>query len=131
MTDHRADETDEAEGPNEAGVTDVASSQVEQVEQDERARAEALRRTILRKSIRRERARRRRDESVWTWLGTFGLVGWTVVVPTLLGLAFGLFLDGRIDSSYSFAITFLVAGAAVGVSMAWYWIRQESRGDGE
>ena len=56
-------------------------------------------------------------------------MGWTVVTPTLLGLAFGLFLDNRIDTSISFAITFLVTGAAVGVSMAWYWIRQESRGD--
>ncbi len=95
----------------------------------EREQAEELRRTVLRKSIRRERARSRRDDSIWSWLGTFGLVGWTVVIPTLLGLAFGLFLDNRIDSSVSFAITFLIAGAAVGVSMAWYWVRQESRGD--
>ena len=50
------------------------------------------------------------------------LVGWTVVVPTLLVLAFGLYLDDRIDTSISFAITFLVVGAATGVSMAWYWI---------
>jgi ATP synthase protein I len=64
-------------------------------------------------------------------MGMFGLVGWTVAVPTLLGLAFGAFLDGRIDSSVSFTITFLVVGAAIGASMAWYWIRRESEGNDE
>ena len=95
---------------------------------DELAHATSLRRTVLRKSVRRERARRRGDESIWAWLGTFGLVGWTVMVPTLLGLAFGAFLDGRIDSTVSFTITFLVVGVGIGVSMAWYWIRRESEG---
>ena len=61
----------------------------------------------------------------------FGLVGWTVAVPTLLGLALGVFIDNRVESSVSFTITFLIVGVAVGVSMAWYWIRQESRGDDE
>jgi len=98
--------------------------------EDDRAHATTLRRTVLRKSVRRERARRRGDESIWAWLGTFGLVGWTVMVPTLLGLAFGAFLDGRIDSTVSFTITFLIVGVAVGASMAWYWIRRESEGDG-
>ena len=59
----------------------------------------------------------------------FGLVGWTVAVPTLLGLAFGVFVDNRVESSVSFAITFLIVGVAVGATMAWYWVRQESRGD--
>lgn len=98
-------------------------------DQDDQARAEALRRTVLRKTMRRERARRRRDESPWTWLGTFGLVGWTVVVPTLLGVAAGIFVDNRIDSPISFTITFLIFGAAVGLTMAWYWVRQESESE--
>jgi ATP synthase protein I len=93
---------------------------------DERARA--LRHTIGRKAIRHGRARQRRDESIWAWLGTFGLVGWTVVVPTLGGLALGLFLDDRVDGPVSFTITLLVAGAALGSVLAWYWVRQESPG---
>ena len=95
----------------------------------DRRRAEDLRRVVLHKSLRRERARRRRDDSVWVWMGNFGLVGWTVAVPTLLGLALGRFIDDRVETSRSFTITFLVVGAAVGVSMAWYWVRRESQGD--
>lgn len=96
---------------------------------NDRVRAEAMQRVVLRKSLRRRQARQTQRDSVWTWLGTFGLVGWTVIVPTLAGLAFGIFLDNRVDSSISFAITFLVVGVAVGVSMAWYWVHQESQGD--
>lgn len=100
-------------------------------EEADRQRADELRRVVVHKSLRRERARLRRDESIWAWLGTFGLVGWTVAVPTLLGLAFGRFLDDRFETTTSLTITFLVVGAAVGVSMAWYWIRRESEGDDE
>lgn len=97
----------------------------------ERARADELRRIVLHKSVRRARARQRGRENVWSWMGMFGLVGWTVAIPTLLGLAFGVFLDGRVDSSVSFTITFLVVGAAIGASMAWYWIKRESEGGDE
>lgn len=87
-----------------------------------------LRRIVLHKSLRRERARARGTDNVWSWMGMFGLVGWTVAVPTLLGLALGLFVDRRVDSSVSFAITGLVVGVATGATMAWYWIRRESGG---
>lgn len=93
----------------------------------ERLRARELRHIVLRKSIRRERARRAGETNVWSWMGTFGLVGWTVTVPTLLGVALGIFIDNRVDSSISFTITLLVVGAAAGVTMAWYWIRRESQ----
>jgi ATP synthase protein I len=111
---------------------DVAPADERAVASDreaDRRRAEELRRVVLRKSLRRERARHRHDESVWAWLGTFGLVGWTIAVPTVLGLALGRFIDDRVETSLSFTITFLVAGVAVGVSMAWYWVRRESEGD--
>jgi ATP synthase protein I len=89
---------------------------------------EEFRRIVVGKSQRRNRARSRDDASIWSYLGTFGLVGWTVALPTLLGLALGLFLDGRSDpSGRSYTITFLVLGVAVGCGLAWYWVRRESR----
>lgn len=62
-------------------------------------------------------------------MGTFGLVGWTVAIPTLAGLALGVFLDNRTESERSFTIMFLVLGIALGCATAWYWIRRESSGD--
>jgi ATP synthase protein I len=90
---------------------------------------EEFRRIVVGKSQRRERARSRDDASIWSYLGTFGLVGWTVALPTLLGLAFGLYLDDRLSDPVgrSYTITFLVLGVAVGCGLAWYWVRRESR----
>lgn len=120
--------TDDHRAPDESPTEQLPAGSAADAD---RRRADELRRVVLHKSLRRERARRRGDESIWAWLGTFGLVGWTVALPTLLGLAFGRFLDGRVDTTSSFTITFLVVGAAVGVSMAWYWVRRESEGDDE
>lgn len=85
-----------------------------------------LRRIVARKSRRRERARGEPDSDVLRWMSTFGMVGWSVSLPTLLGLALGVFVDNRVDSSISFTITFLIAGVAVGSLIAWYWVRRES-----
>jgi len=118
------------------GLTPEASNDVDRSapdtnEPDQTAsdRADELRKIVLHKSVRRARARRRGSANIWTFMGMFGLVGWTVAVPTLLGLALGRFLDGRTDSSISFTITFLVVGVAIGISMAWYWVRRESEGE--
>ena len=62
-------------------------------------------------------------------MGTFGLVGWTVAIPTLAGLALGVFLDNRTESERSVTIMFLVLVIALGCATAWYWIRRESSGD--
>jgi ATP synthase protein I len=45
--------------------------------------------TIARKAQRMEEARRRRRESAWYGLGMFGLVGWSVAVPIVAGIALG------------------------------------------
>lgn len=119
------DRHDSRPTPPEATAPEVAASEAS----PERARAERLRGIALHKSQRRERARRRGTDNIWSWMGMFGLVGWTVAIPTLLGLALGVFVDNRVESSISFAITFLVVGVAIGAATAWYWVREESRGD--
>ena len=47
------------------------------------------------KATRRLRAQRHKPDSVWTGFAFFGLIGWSVVVPTLIGAAIGLWLDQR------------------------------------
>ncbi len=90
-------------------------------EQDEVA--DALRRDVARK----RRARRRRDRGALFGLGTFGLVGWSVSLPTVAGLALGIWLDGRVDGTFSWTLALLMAGICLGCANAWYWISQESR----
>jgi len=88
---------------------------------------ERFRRTIADKEDRKLRARRQRDRGPWFWLGMFGLVGWSVAIPTLLGIALGVWLDRRFEGRISWTLTMLFVGVAVGCWTAWYWVRRESQ----
>jgi len=86
--------------------------------------------TVSRKAERKLRARRGPERNVWFWLGMFGLVGWAVAVPTVLGILLGLWLDGRWPAEgVSWTLTFLIIGVTLGCLNAWYWIQRESRHD--
>jgi len=97
---------------------------------DDDERRERFAGTVGRKADRRLQAQRRSD-SPWFWLGMLGLVGWSVAVPTLAGVALGLWLDRVTSASFSWVITLLIAGLTIGVLNAWFWIRRESEADDE
>jgi len=84
-----------------------------------------LHREVKRREARKLRARRRKDERIWFGLGMFGLVGWAVAVPTLLGLALGLWIDSRWAGGYSWTLMLMLLGVIVGCWNAWYWLSQE------
>jgi len=98
--------------------------------QDRDHYASRLGRQVGRKAERRIRGRKEKRRTVWFGLGMFGLVGWAVAVPTLIGIALGLWLDGRYPQErVSWTLTLLIIGIALGCLNAWYWVRQESRND--
>lgn len=90
---------------------------------------ERLGNEVARRVGRRRRAEREVRRSIWFSLGLFGIVGWSVSVPTLAGLAAGIWLDARFPGRISWTLTLLFAGVAVGCLNAWYWVKQESRGN--
>jgi len=79
------------------------------------------------KEKRKIRAREERDRSVWFGLGMFGLVGWAVSIPTLIGVAIGIWTDKTWPGPRSWTLMCLVIGVMVGCVNAWYWIKRESR----
>ena len=62
---------------------------------------------------------------VWFGLGMMGLIGWSVVVPTLLGAALGLWLDKHHPGTHAWTLALLVAGLALGCFNAWHWVARE------
>jgi ATP synthase protein I len=82
---------------------------------------------IARKAAHHRRAEREQDRGFWFSLGLFGLVGWSVVIPALIGIGVGLWLDKNWPSRVSWTLTLLFVGITVGCLNAWYWIKQESR----
>jgi ATP synthase protein I len=81
------------------------------------------------KAERKIRARNEEDRGVWFGLGMFGLVGWAVAVPTVLGIALGVWLDGQFPGKPSWTLTLLFIGVILGCINAWYWVRREGRRD--
>ena len=76
---------------------------------------------------RKLRARRKGKHSIWSGIGMFGLVGWSVAVPTLLGAALGVWLDGHYPQRFSWTLTLLITGITIGCLNAWFWVDKESR----
>jgi ATP synthase protein I len=79
------------------------------------------------KAQRKLRARRHAAHGVWFGLGMMGLVGWSVVVPTLLGAALGAWLDTRYPGVHSWTLTLLIIGLIAGCVNAWHWVAKEDR----
>jgi ATP synthase protein I len=87
----------------------------------------AFSREVGAKAARKLKARRNSKQGVWFGLGMMGLIGWSVVVPTLLGAAFGIWLDKRHPGSLSWTLTLLVIGLALGCLNAWHWVVKENK----
>jgi ATP synthase protein I len=78
------------------------------------------------KESRKLRARHHKDRSIWFGLGTFGVVGWSVVVPTLLGLFAGIWLDRNVPAPFSWTLMLFMGGLLLGCYNAWRWLNYES-----
>lgn len=79
------------------------------------------------KEHRKLEARRQRHRLIWFGLGMFGMVGWSVVVPMLVAIAIGMWIDRTWPSQYSWTLMMLILGVALGCLNAWNWIQKESR----
>jgi ATP synthase protein I len=79
---------------------------------------------VAKKESLRIKALRHKDETVWFGVGMFGIVGWSVAIPTLIGIALGLWIDRTWPSQYSWALMFLIIGVVLGCINAAYWVRK-------
>jgi len=79
------------------------------------------------KAERMRRARQEGNGGVWFGLGMMGLIGWSVVVPTLLGAALGIWLDAHHPASRSWTLALLMAGLVLGCINAWHWVAKQDR----
>lgn len=77
---------------------------------------------VARKARRKLLARTAGRPGPWFGLGSFGMVGWSVALPTVLGALVGLWLDHSHPGRYSWTLSLLLAGLALGCIAAWQWI---------
>jgi ATP synthase protein I len=72
--------------------------------------------------------RPRRKGNPMLGLATLGVIGWSVVVPVLIGIAAGIALDRRFPQArISWTLSLLFAGLGLGIFNAIYWVDREQR----
>ena len=86
-----------------------------------------LARRIAHRAKRKRHARQHHTRATWFGLGMYGMVGWSIAIPTLLGIAAGIWIDGRWPSRFSWTLMMMAAGLLLGCWNAWYWISMEQR----
>lgn len=96
-------------------------------EHDREPPEDPLARRIAQRAASRRRARRQRGRGAWFGLGMYGMVGWSIAVPTVLGALIGLWIDTRWPSRYSWTLMLMVAGLLIGCWNAWFWVSLEQR----
>ena len=97
------------------------------MEPDRSKKEQLFSRTIGEKEEQKIKALHERKRSVWAGLGTFGMVGWSVAVPTVLGAVLGLWLDKTYPKSFNWTLTLLIAGLFLGCMIAWQWVAKENK----
>ena len=75
-----------------------------------------------RRSARRLHGADQGEASVAHLLAQIGVLGWIIVVPTLLGLFAGRWLDRALGTGLFFTAPLLMLGLALGCWSAWKWI---------
>jgi ATP synthase protein I len=77
---------------------------------------------------RKMRAQRHGVSSIWSGMAMFGIIGWSVVIPTLAGVMLGRWLDASYPApGRSWTLALIIAGLVVGCVTAWRWIAEENR----
>jgi len=88
---------------------------------------EEFSRRIGAKESRKLKARQRKDKGMWFGLGAMGTVGWSIVIPTLVGALLGRWMDARLQGTVSWTLMLLLIGLAIGCLNAYHWVRKESK----
>ena len=80
---------------------------------------------INEKESRKLKAKQRGEHSALQGFSVFGLIGWSIAVPTVLLTLLGLWLDEQIAGERSYTLALLIAGLGIGCLNAWYWISRK------
>lgn len=91
------------------------------------AHDDAFRRQVGAKQARKVLRRKEGEGSIWFGIGMFGVVGWSVAIPTVIGIGLGYLIDRSAPGRISWTLTLLVIGLCLGCLNAWYWVTRQRR----
>lgn len=65
------------------------------------------------------------EPSLGRRFGQIGVLGWMIVFPVLAGLFFGHWIDGLLGTGITVAAALTMAGAALGLWLAFRWMHSQ------
>ncbi len=80
---------------------------------------EKMRDAVRLREERSEKWKKEGERSIWQNLSMIGALGWLVVVPTLLGVLLGRWLDTTFGTGIFFSGACIFAGVVFGSYLAW------------
>ena len=89
------------------------------------ANLDRLARAAQKAAEREEEGRADPEPSLGVRLGQIGVLGWAIIIPTLLFLFLGRWLDRTFGTGIFFSAPLLMAGAAIGLWSAWRWMHRQ------
>jgi ATP synthase protein I len=84
---------------------------------------------IIKKKEQRKLLSQKHTKNWIFWIGfsIFGLIGWSVILPTAFGLGLGIWIDHRWPSNLSWTLILGMGGLVLGCLSAWIWVVKESK----
>lgn len=77
---------------------------------------------VQKKAEQMQKTRRRTGYSPLQGFSAFGVIGWSVSVPTVLGVIAGRWLNDAAPQSFSWVLALMLAGLVIGIIVAWEWV---------
>ena len=74
---------------------------------------------------RQQRWLKEGEPSVARFVGQIGVLGWIIVVPTLIGLFIGRWLDHKFGTGIFWSAPLLLVGVVIGYWSAWRWMHRQ------
>lgn len=84
-----------------------------------------LAREVRRRAERHQRWIDEGEPSVARRLAQIGVLGWIVIVPMLIGIFIGRWIDQSLDTGIFWTAPLMLAGLALGCWSAWKWMGSE------
>ena len=86
---------------------------------------DAVAAAVRQRSERHRQWKREGEPSVARFVGQIGVLGWIIVIPSLVGMFAGRWLDRKFGTGIFWSAPLLLVGLGVGCWSAWKWMHKQ------
>ena len=80
---------------------------------------------VRRQAKRIEKARGHDGQSLWRYVGLVGSIGWSVVIPMIIGGLLGRWMDLKFETGYVWSLGLFLLGLVIGALNAWRTVERD------